>query len=146
MANDTITKIEKTFECESGEQSRLTVYLASRPGGSALVGVYGHHRANDSEPWSLCSENPHPDWKSMSVDEYEKRGRSELLQYIKRSDIFKYSAMLGQPLEAVRDRLGSARVQVSSGLTEVLVENDRGLMHVAQSAQHLPEPGASPRA
>jgi len=46
------------------------------------VDVYVLRRDTPERPWVLCSDRPHPDWRSMSVDEYIKRGRSEMLQTV----------------------------------------------------------------
>lgn len=58
-------------------------------------------RASSNEPWSLCSDRPHPDWLSMSVDEYKARGRSELLQTVTFGELHRATKWLGEDINTL---------------------------------------------
>jgi hypothetical protein len=59
---------------------------------SADVFVLGRDSANHD--WRVLSDRPHPDWRRMSVDEYIKRGRSEVLQAVTHGQILKTAQAL----------------------------------------------------
>ncbi len=48
---------------------------------------YAFRRESPGRPWKLLSDRPHPNWRSMSVDEYVKHGRSELHQAVRHSEM-----------------------------------------------------------
>jgi len=58
------------------------------------VGVYVHRRESPLHDWKLMSDRPHPDWRKMSVDEYVKHGRSEMLQAVTHGEILKVTNAL----------------------------------------------------
>ena len=51
--------------------------------------VYIHRRESSEHDWELLSDRPHPDWLTMSVDEYGKYGRSEVLQAVSPGEILR---------------------------------------------------------
>ncbi|EKF7416873.1 hypothetical protein EFK68_03665 [Pseudomonas aeruginosa] len=56
-------------------------------------------RSSSEEQWHLCSDKPHPDWKSMSVDEYKARGRSEVFQTVTQGEILRATQWLGRDVK-----------------------------------------------
>lgn len=58
------------------------------------IGVYVLRRDNPDSNWHCCSDRPHPNWRSMSVDEYVKHGRSEMLQTVTTGEILKVISAL----------------------------------------------------
>lgn len=79
-ANGTQHKIiaESFFDAVHGRQTSF--YVLSRP--------------HPASPWTYLSERPHPDWRSMSVDEYLKNGRSEALNAVGSAEVLKALIML----------------------------------------------------
>lgn len=61
-------------------------------GCPADVDVFVLRRETPDADWRVLSKLPHPDWRTMSVDEYVKRGRSEMLQHVTHGEIFKAAA------------------------------------------------------
>lgn len=59
------------------------------------VGIDVFRRNDESQPWKLCSDRPHPDWRAMPVDEYVKRGRSEKLQTATFGEMCRVSRLIG---------------------------------------------------
>lgn len=60
------------------------------------VGIDVFRREDESQPWKLCSDRPHPDWRTMPVDEYVKRGRSEKLQAVTFGELHRVSRLIGK--------------------------------------------------
>nr|WP_250697738.1 hypothetical protein [Escherichia coli] len=55
-------------------------------------------RDSSESNWSLCGKDPHPEWRKMSVDEYQKFGRSEMLRYATPGEILRVASAIGQPM------------------------------------------------
>lgn len=72
----------RTFQREDGTQVKVT--MKAFEDVTAInkwhFDTYAHQRQPDAQDWTLLNDRPHPDWRSMSVQEYNERGRSELLQ------------------------------------------------------------------
>lgn len=60
------------------------------------VGVYVLRRGDPNKAWHCCSDRPHPNWRSMSVAEYMKHGRSEMLQTVTPGEILKVTSYLSK--------------------------------------------------
>lgn len=75
-----ITKLTQVLNRPDGSQARIVAQVFFGAGLHRSVGVYVHRRDNPDVPWILCSDRPHPEWKQMPLDEYKKRGRSEMLR------------------------------------------------------------------
>lgn len=58
------------------------------------IGVDVFRRPSPSHNWTLCSDRPHPDWREMTVDEYIKHGRSEMLQAATHGEILTVTSLL----------------------------------------------------
>lgn len=84
------TKVTQILPRADGSQVRIVVEVGAR--------TYVHRRESPDHDWVLCSDQPHPHWRAMSVDEYIKRGRSEMLRTVSHGEIFKVANMLGKPM------------------------------------------------
>jgi len=91
-----ITKITQILDRPDGSQARIVAQVFFGAGLHRSVGVYVHRRDNPDSPWQLCSDQPHPDWKQMSVEDYKTRGRSEMLRTVTTGEILKLSHALLQ--------------------------------------------------
>ncbi|MFC5511024.1 hypothetical protein ACFPOU_07785 [Massilia jejuensis] len=91
-----ITKLTQILTRPDGSQARIVAQVFFGAGLHRSVGVYVHRRENPDSPWTLCSDQPHPDWKHMPLEEYKKRGRSEVLRTVTPGEILKLSHALLQ--------------------------------------------------
>jgi hypothetical protein len=100
MQEELITKFTAILTRKDGSQARI---VATQMGGPFRhsVDTYVHRRNNENEPWQLCSDRPHQDWRAMSVDDYVKFGRSEKFRTVTHGEIFKAAGMVGKPMSAV---------------------------------------------
>lgn len=93
-----ITKVTKIIPRQDGSEVRIVVEQMIGLGLHTSIGVYVHRRETTAHPWVLCSDRPHPDWRGMSVDEYNIHGRSEMLQLVSPGEILKLTSMIGKPM------------------------------------------------
>jgi hypothetical protein len=84
------TKVTQILERPDGSFVRIVAEAGAR--------AYVHRRQSPEHEWVLCSDQPHPDWRTMSVDEYIKRGRSEMLRTVTHGEILKVASMIGKPM------------------------------------------------
>jgi len=84
-----MAKVEHLIQRENGSEVKVVAQECFGEGLTRSVDVYVLRRDTPESPWALCSDRPHPDWRSMSVDEYTKRGRSEMLQTVSHGEILK---------------------------------------------------------
>lgn len=95
---DTITKITQVFQRKDGSEARIVATACYGSGLHFSVDVYVHRRESPAHTWQLCSNRPHPDWRSMSVNEYVRHGRSEMLQAVSPGEIMKVKSAIGKPM------------------------------------------------
>lgn len=91
-----ITKVTQTFQRADGSEARITATQDAIFGGKTHILV--ERRDGPDELWCACSTLPHPDWREMSVDEYQQRGRPEHLQTVTFAEMVKTTALLGRDL------------------------------------------------
>lgn len=91
-----ITKLTQILDRPDGSQARIVAQVYFGAGLHRSVGVYVHRRDDPDSPWKLCSDQPHPDWRQMSVEDYKRRGRSEMLRTVTTGEILKLSHALLQ--------------------------------------------------
>lgn len=89
-----ITKIAQILNRPDGSQARIVAQVFFGRGLHRSVGVYVHRRENPDSEWKLCSDQPHPDWREMSVEDYKVRGRSEMLRTVTTGEILKLTYAL----------------------------------------------------
>ena len=97
-AEELITKITQIIPRADGSEVRIVVTNFAALGGPPSNDVYVHRRESPEHEWVLCNDRPHPDWRTMSVDEYIKRGRSEMLQAVSHGEILKACSLIGKPI------------------------------------------------
>ena len=98
MVEEMVTKVTQIFEREDGSQVRIVAQDYALPGYSKQIGYYVHKRKDVESKWELCGDRPHKDWKEVSVEDYEKYGRSEVFQVLSHGEILKVISMIGRPL------------------------------------------------
>lgn len=89
-----VTKLTQILNRSDGSQARIVAQVFFGAGLHRSVGVYVHRRANPNDLWTLCSDQPHPDWKKMPLADYEKYGRSEMLRTVTPGEILKLTSVL----------------------------------------------------
>jgi len=77
-----MVKLERLLPQADGTEVKLVGQTMYGSGLTLSVDVFALHRESANQPWRKLNDLPHPDWRSMSVDEYQKRGRSEMLKRI----------------------------------------------------------------
>ena len=88
-------RLEETIQRIDGSEVRIVAYACYSAAGLSLsIGVHVHRRETPSHEWRLMSDRPHPDWRKMSVDEYVKNGRPEMLQVASHGEILKVTSAL----------------------------------------------------
>ena len=85
---------EKTIQRSDGSEVKIVAQEFFGTGLHRSVGVHVLRRENEQATWKLCGDRPHPDWRTMSVDEYVKNGRSEVLQTVTHAEILKVTSAL----------------------------------------------------
>lgn len=80
--DDLVTKITKIISRSDGSEVKIVAETLFGAGLQESVGVDVFRRESPEHSWVYCSDQPHPDWQAMSVEEYVKHGRSEMLQTV----------------------------------------------------------------
>lgn len=91
-----ITKVTRLYRRENGTEVRIIVEEMSQPFQSS-IDVRVHQRKSPNDPWELCSNSPHPDWRWMKREDYIQYGRSEMLRAVSPGEILQLIDMLGKP-------------------------------------------------
>lgn len=84
-----MAKYEQVLKRDDGSEAKIVAQACFGLGLTCSIDVYVHRRDNPDQPWRLTSDSPHPDWRQMSVDDYIKHGRSEMLQTVSIGEILK---------------------------------------------------------
>jgi hypothetical protein len=95
-----VTKLTRIIPREDGSEVRIVAQAYFGAGLHCSVGVDVFRRQSSGHNWTLCSKEPHPDWRQMSVDEYVRHGRSEMLQTASHGEILAVVNAIGKPMEA----------------------------------------------
>lgn len=96
-----ITKITTLIKNDDDHEIKLVAQKCGLLSGSSSIDVYALRRKLPSGQWKVLSDRPHPDWKKMSVEDYCKHGRSELLQLVGPGQILKLSSFIGKPMSCL---------------------------------------------
>lgn len=81
--------IERLIRRANGAEVKIVAQEFFGAGLARSVGVHVLHRESPESNWKLCGDRPHPNWKTMSVEEYIKNGRSEMLQKVSAGEILR---------------------------------------------------------
>jgi hypothetical protein len=97
--DDLVTKVSRLFPRKDGSEVKIVAQAYFGAGLHCSVGVDVFRRESPSHLWKLCSKEPHPAWREMSVDEYVKHGRSEMLQAASQGEILAVAGAIGKPMK-----------------------------------------------
>ncbi len=89
-----MNQVEQLLQRPDGSEVKIVAQASYGAGLKRSVGVYVLARESSSHAWRVASDRPHPDWRTMSVAEYVKRGRSEMLQLVTHGEILKVANLL----------------------------------------------------
>lgn len=84
--------MQKIIQRTDGSEVRITANYFLDMGMKRAVDLVVHHRKSSSAPWELACDQPHPNWRKMSVSEYIERGRSEVLRLVSSGEILQMLA------------------------------------------------------
>jgi hypothetical protein len=98
MESNEITKITQVIQRDDGSEVRIVAQACFGAGLHRSIDVYVHSRQSVAHDWILCSDRPHPDWKSMSVEDYVKHGRSPMLQAVSYGELLRAMNAIGAPI------------------------------------------------
>jgi hypothetical protein len=90
-------KVVQIIPRDDGSEVRITAEKWYGLGLTCSIKVFAHRRESRQHSWTLASDTPHPEWRKMSVDDYIKRGRSEMLQTVSHAEILKVTSALVSP-------------------------------------------------
>jgi hypothetical protein len=100
--DDIVTKYTVTHPRKDGSEVRIVAEGCYGPSFQLFVGVYVLRRESQNHDWKLCSKEPQPGWREMSVDEYVKHGRSEMLQAASHGEILAAASVIGKPMKEMQ--------------------------------------------
>lgn len=89
-----MARVEQVIQRKDGSEVRIVAQACFGSGLVCSIDVYVHRRASPAHAWKLTSDRPHPDWRKMSVDDYVKHGRSEMLRTSSIGEILKVTTAL----------------------------------------------------
>ncbi len=84
-------KIERLISRDDGSQIKIVAELWCNLFGKDAIHAYTLRRDSADLSWSCCGTNPANNWREMSVDEYVRSGRSELLRYASPAELLSVS-------------------------------------------------------
>jgi len=96
-----IGKISQIIQRKDGSEVKIVVTEMDGLFNSS-IDVYVLRRESSEHNWHLTNNRPHPNSKNMSVDEYIKHGRSEMLQAVTPAEILKLTSMIGKPMSCLQ--------------------------------------------
>lgn len=94
-----ITSASRVIGRADGSEVRIVAQAYFGRGLHRSIGVDVFRRNHPNDHWHLCNDRPHPDWRTMPVDEYIKHGRSEKLQTASTGEILSVTALIGTPMQ-----------------------------------------------
>ncbi len=101
MEEDLVTKYTKVISRDDGTEVKLVAQAFFGAGLHRSVNVDVFRRASSQDSWHLCSDQPHPDWRTMSLEQYSRMGRSERLRTATHGEILAAASMIGKPRSAM---------------------------------------------
>lgn len=95
-----MSSVSRILTRMDGTEVKIVAQAMQSPTSSKIgVDVYVLHRKHSDESWKLASKTPHPDWLTMSVSDYVKHGRSEMLQLVTPGELLRASHELFQQMK-----------------------------------------------
>lgn len=92
------TKVTKIIQRDDGSEVKIVAQAYFGSGLHRSVGVDVFRRADPNSNFELCNDRPHPDWKTMPVEEYCRHGRSEKFQAASNGEILGVASLIGKPM------------------------------------------------
>lgn len=89
-----MNQVTQILERKDGTQVKLVATEMFGAGLQRSIDVFALKRNHVNEAWQSVSNRPHPDWRSMSVSDYIRHGRSELLRLVSHAEILKVTKQL----------------------------------------------------
>jgi hypothetical protein len=89
-----MAKVEQVLQRVDGSEVKIVADACTGIGLTSSIWVHVHRREAPGHAWELMGDRPHPDWRKMSVDEYIKHGRPEMLQVAAMGEILKVTNAL----------------------------------------------------
>lgn len=89
-----MAKVEQVIRREDGSEVKIVAEACTGIGLTHSIGVHVHRREDPGHAWMLMGDRPHPDWRKMSVDDYIKYGRPEMLRVASVGEILKVTNAL----------------------------------------------------
>ena len=96
--DDLVTKVTRIIPRKDGSEVKIVAEAYFGAGLHCSLGVDVFRRASTRHPWRLCSDRPHPDWRTMSVADYIRHGRSEMFRAASHGEILAVCSLIGKPL------------------------------------------------
>ncbi len=121
--SDEVTKMTHILERADGSEVRIVAQAMFGEGLHRSVDVTVHRRTSGSHDWSLCTFDPAPDWRSMSVADYVSRGRSAALQAASSGEILRAISAIGRPIADFRGGADLSALHENGSEPEDLREN-----------------------
>lgn len=97
--DDRITRVTRVLKRGDGTEVRIVAQAYFGAGLHRSIGIDVFRRDGPTQNWTYCSDRPHPNWRSMSVDEYKRSGRSEMLQVASHGEILSVACLIGNRLQ-----------------------------------------------
>jgi hypothetical protein len=94
-AAEQITRVESVISRADGSECRIVAEAMFGLGLERSIDLRVHRRDTPEDNWMLCDNKPAPNWRAMSVDDYEQRGRSEMLRVVSTGEIMKVLSLIG---------------------------------------------------
>lgn len=89
-----MAKVEQVLLRTDGSEVKIVAQAFFGVGPAFSIDAYVLHRENSEQAWKLTENRSHPDWRKMSVDNYVKHGRSEMLRTVTSAEILKVTKAL----------------------------------------------------
>lgn len=112
------TKITQLIERKDGSEVRIVAESMVGEGLHPSIGVYVHKRESKDNEWLLCNDRPHTDWRSMSVEEYKLRGRSEMLQTVSSGELLRAISLIGAPMSQFEQLVSEIDAELNGELNQ----------------------------
>lgn len=90
-----MAKVERTLQRKDGTEIKIVAQTCFGMGLTRSIDVYVLVRQSPAHQWRVASDRPHPDWRKMSVADYIKSGRSEMLRLVAPGEILSVVNTLG---------------------------------------------------
>lgn len=95
-----ITKITQILHRDDGSEVKIIAKAATGLGLTQSTDIQVYKRETSLHEWRLCNDRPHPEWRTMSVDDYLNHGRPEMLNVATAGEILKVASSIGKPYKS----------------------------------------------